>query len=547
MNLMFLAQSGMNSAQAGLGIIGNNIANGLNDGYSRRIIMLGEAGGKTTGYGFFGYGVQIDGVQRAYDGFINDQLRGAYSEFSSIKSHYEGVSKIDNMLGDTTNNISIGFGSIFECMQKMSSDPVSLAARQETYAQFKSLSYKFQSDSKTLNGLEKSTNTGIDQSVESINNCLQQIATLNEQIEKIHNQTGNLPADLLDSRDSQLKKLSAEVDIRVNENPTTGRVDVTLANGMPLVNGNQTYGLESRPSAANPNINEVFYIDASGNSLLLDESKFTGGKLGGLFTFRNEDLVTTRNELDQLALQMANEFNTVNAQGYDLNGEPGGEIYNIPNPVPLANRNNTSNTALDVTYTNISDVNAIDYTLVFKGPGESDWQVTTSNGRTITPEIGDNGELLFEGIAVKPNGVPEAGDSFLLNPVSGAAAGISMAISDGNQIAASSSPDMDDQSNNENLLALLAVKDKPMIGKSTFAEAYASMVSSIGNKTHELKSTGDTSAKTLEEFQFQQQSLTGVDMAEEYINLAMFSYYYQANSQVLQTAMTIFDTILSIR
>ncbi|CRY56973.1 MULTISPECIES: flagellar hook-associated protein FlgK [Yersinia] len=547
MNLMYLAQGGLSSAQSALNVVGNNINNALTLGYSRQSIILGEAGGKTTNYGFFGYGVQVNGVQRAYDGFINNQVRGAAAEFQAISSRFQQVSQIDDMYGDSTNNISVAFGNIFESMQKMSSDPVNLASRQETYSQFNTISYKFQSDSKTLDGLEKSTNTQIKQSVDDINDCANQIANLNSQIEKIYWQTGNVPADLLDQRDLLLDKLSGQVGIRVNENPTTGRVDVTLANGLTLVNGDKAYALEAKPSPANPNRLEVAYIDASGNAMLLDENKFTEGNLGGLFKFRNEDLVSARNDLNQLALQMANEFNTVNAQGYDLYGNPGGNIFNIADPVALANRNNSSDVALGVSYTNISEVNGTDYTLVFIGPDESDWQITTSDGRTITPEIGDDGELIFEGISVMPSGVPEAGDSFLLNPLSGAAAGISVALTDGSQIAASSSSDVDDESNNENLQALLAVKDKQMIGKATFSEAYANMVSSVGSTVSGLKAEGTTSGKVFEQWAYQKQAVSGVDINEEYINMTMFSQYYQANAQVLQAAITIFDTILSIR
>ncbi|CQJ00089.1 flagellar hook-associated protein FlgK [Yersinia frederiksenii] len=547
MNLMYLAQGGLSSAQSALNVVGNNINNALTLGYSRQSIILGEAGGKTTNYGFFGYGVQVNGVQRAYDGFINNQVRGAAAEFQAISSRFQQASQIDDMYGDSTNNISVAFGNIFESMQKMSSDPVNLASRQETYSQFNTISYKFQSDSKTLDGLEKSTNTQIKQSVDDINGCANQIANLNSQIEKIYWQTGNVPADLLDQRDLLLDKLSGQVGIRVNENPTTGRVDVTLTNGLTLVNGDKAYALEATPSPANPNRLEVAYIDASGNAMLLDENKFTEGNLGGLFKFRNEDLVSARNDLNQLALQMANEFNTVNAQGYDLYGNPGGNIFNIADPVALANRNNSSDVALGVSYTNISEVNATDYTLVFKGPDESDWQITTSDGRTITPEIGDDGELIFEGISVMPSGVPEPGDSFLLNPLSGAAAGISVALTDGSQIAASSSSDVDDESNNENLQALLAVKDKQMIGKATFSEAYANMVSSVGSTVSGLKAEGTTSGKVFEQWAYQKQAVSGVDINEEYINMTMFSQYYQANAQVLQAAITIFDTILSIR
>ncbi len=222
MNLLNLAQTGLSSAQSALNVVGNNLSNAMTSGYSRQSIILGEAGGRTAGNGFFGYGVQVNGVQRAYDSFINNQVRGAATEYQAMASRYQQLSQIDNMLGDDTSNVSVTLGNAFGAMEKMSSDPVSLAARQETLSQFKALSYQFQNNSKTLNGLEKSTNTQISQTVNDINASTEQLARLNREIEKIQGQTGTLPPDLLDQRDSLLSKLNDQIGIRVTENPTTG-------------------------------------------------------------------------------------------------------------------------------------------------------------------------------------------------------------------------------------------------------------------------------------------------------------------------------------
>ncbi|EPE4837271.1 flagellar hook-associated protein FlgK [Yersinia enterocolitica] len=547
MNLINLAQSGLSSAQAALNVVGNNLNNAVTIGYSRQSIMLGQAGGKTTSAGFFGYGVQVDGVKRAYDGFINNQLRGATTEFAALNGRYQQLSQIDNMLGDDTNNISVTMNNIFGALEKVSSDPVSQAARQGVLSQFKAISYQFNSNSNTLNGLEKSTNTQISQSVSDINAGAKQLAKLNEEIAKIYGQTGELPADLLDQRDLVLEQISAQVGIRVNENPTTGRVDVTMTNGMPLVNGDRSYQLEASASPEDPSKTIVSYVDASGNKMQLDEEQMSSGRLGGLFKFRNEDLVDARNQLNQLALQMANKFNEVNAAGFDREGLPGGDLFNIAVPVAIANRNNISDTTLDVSFTDISQVKAEDYTLTYKGPGTNDWEVQTSDGRTITPTIGANGELEFDGISITPQGTPEPNDSFVLNPVSGVAGSLSVAITDVDKIAASSSSDPDEQSNNENIKDMIAIKSETLVGNATLTEAYASLVSSVGSSMTALKADATTTGKVLDAVILQQQSVSGVDLNEEYMNLQLYTQYYQANAQVLQTATTLFDTLLSIR
>ena len=547
MNLMYLAQSGINAAQASLNVVGNNLNNATTDGYSRQSIILGEAGGRTTQHGFFGYGVQVNGVKRAYDGFVNNQLRGAQTDFEALSSRYEQLSQIDNMLGDNSNNVSVTINNIFGALEKMSSDPVSMAARQEAMSQFKSAAYQFQSSARTLNGLEKSTNTQINQTVNDINSYAKELATVNAALYKIHAQTGGQPADLLDQRDLLLSKLSELVGVKVDENHQTGEVNVALSNGLPLVNRDRVCLFEASPSADNPARLEVAYIDASGNAIKLDEEKISTGKLGGLFKFRNEDLIDARDQLNQLALQMANRFNEVNKAGFDNNAEAGGDIFTINDPTALVNRNNKGDATLEISFSDIPKVQAQDYTLVYEGPGASDWLITDSSGRKITPAISEQGELSFDGVTIQPQGTPEVGDSFIFNSAGGVAESIAVAISSGDKIAASSSDDIAEESNNENIKDMIAIKNETLVGKATLTEAYASLVSSVGSSVNTLKSNTQVAENVKNLLIKERQNVSGVSQTEEYINMQMYTQYYQANTQVLQTATTIFDAILSIR
>ncbi len=554
MNLMYLAQSGLSSAQYALNVVGNNLTNAYTVGYSRQNIVLGEAGGKTTDNGFFGYGVQVNGVQRAYDGFINNQLRNSATDLCALGSRYEQLKQIDNMLGDKSNNIANSLNGIFGALEKVSGDPVSMAARQEALSQFKSTAYQFQTAARTLNGLEKSTNTQINQTVDQINTCAKALATVNEAIYKIHTQTGGQPADLLDQRDMLLDQLSELVGIQVNENPATGEVSVALSNGLSLVNGDKFSQLECTPSDANPAKLEVSYIDASGNSIRLDEEKLSTGALGGLFKFRNEDLVSARDQLNQLALQMGNRFNEVNRAGWDIDGVQGGDIFKLADPVALVNRNNGGDATLSIRFSEddkgnkeIAKVKAQDYSVVYQGPGANDWLITDSSGKQIVPDISADGELSFDGIVIKPQGTPEPGDSFIFNPTSGAAEKIEVALKSGDQIAASGSDDVEGESNDVNIKDMIAIKDQALIGKATLTEAYASLVSSVGSSTSSLKGDFTAAGSVYKDYESQKQSVSGVDPMEEYMRLQMYSQYFQANAQVLQTATTIFDSLLSIR
>lgn len=90
-------------------------------------------------------------------------------------------------------------------------------------------------------------------------------------------------------------------------------------------------------------------------------------------------------------------------------------------------------------------------------------------------------------------------------------------------------------------------KDTTVGGSKSFNDAYATLVSDVGSKTATLKTSSTTQGNVVTQLSNQQQSISGVNLDEEYGNLQRFQQYYLANAQVLQTANSLFDALLSIR
>ncbi len=78
------------------------------------------------------------------------------------------------------------------------------------------------------------------------------------------------------------------------------------------------------------------YFDSQGTDITADLSA-GGGQLGGLLTARDQDIPQVENALDTLAYSVATQMNTLNEQGSDLNGNPGGAIFNLPAGATAAN------------------------------------------------------------------------------------------------------------------------------------------------------------------------------------------------------------------
>lgn len=543
-NLFNLARTGLNVAQAAFRVTGDNLTNGMSGTYSRRNIIIGELGGMSTSQGFYGYGAQVSGVERAYDAFANNQLRGSLSHYASLSGRMEQLSDIDNMLADESDNVSVALNDMFKAMATLSGDVADGPARAAVFNSLGTLSNRYNASAKRLTALEKSTNTQIEQSAKDINSYTQQLAELNKQLERAQG-SGTPPADLLDQRDALLEKMSEHIGITVTENQTTGRVDVTLSDGRPLVSGDTAYKLQTSPSDSDPNKTIVSYVDASGKATPLDEDSITKGRLGGLFKFRNEDLTIARQELDQMAFMMAHRMNEQNAAGYDANGKPGEALFSLPDIKAIANAKNTGTGKLgSIVAADPKAVKSENYTITFSG---GNWVVTGADGRNVPLETAGPGEIRFEGVVIDVlGGGINDGDSFTLNPMAGAAEGISRKITSGQDFAAAGSA-TGGPGDNTNLEAMLKIQDEKLIGKNTLSEAYASLVGTIGDRARSVKSEATSAEIDFTTKYETKQSISGVNMDNERINLDMFMSYYRANTQLLQTATDMFDALLSIR
>jgi flagellar hook-associated protein 1 FlgK len=84
-------------------------------------------------------------------------------------------------------------------------------------------------------------------------------------------------------------------------------------------------------------------------------------------------------------------------------------------------------------------------------------------------------------------------------------------------------------------------------GNSTFNSAYAQLVSSVGNRTMEIRVAETTQTSVTDQIRATRDSISGVNQDEETANLLMYQQMYQANAKVIQTASTMFDSILGIR
>jgi flagellar hook-associated protein 1 FlgK len=147
---------------------------------------------------------------------------------------------------------------------------------------------------------------------------------------------------------------------------------------------------------------------------------------------------------------------------------------------------------------------------------------SAATGATLTITNATPGSM--NGVTVTISGAPAAGDTFTIGPNTGA-------TNDGSNALA---------------LSRLSAAKSMSGGTVTLVGAYASYVNQVGNQTNQIQTSSTAQTAVTTQITAAQQSVSGVNLNEEAANLLQYQQLYQANSKVIQTAQTLFQTLLGI-
>ena len=93
--LMSIGKSAMFANYAALQTTGNNIANANTAGYSHQEVQLADAPGQFTGAGFFGKGVNVVAVTRAYDQYLTHHAVNTGSTAAADSARLEKLTQLE--------------------------------------------------------------------------------------------------------------------------------------------------------------------------------------------------------------------------------------------------------------------------------------------------------------------------------------------------------------------------------------------------------------------------------------------------------------------
>ncbi|MGR6837102.1 flagellar hook-associated protein FlgK [Syntrophomonas erecta] len=314
--------------QTALSVTGHNAANVNTPGYTRQAANIITTRpfhtpvlSNTTKVGQLGTGVDIATIDRMRDTFLDGQIRNENKTYGYWSSVQESLAKMEVILNEPSDD---GLRSVmdmfWESWQDLAAHPESEAVRAVVAERGMTMADTFNHTYRQLVELREDVNTGVKVKVDEINSIARQIADLNQQILSI-SIAGKQPNDLMDKRDLLLDQLSQIVDVNIRFDQN-GMVTVQLG-GRELVQGvecnhlttiNDTYGMHL-----------VVWEDTG------VKAQIKGGELRGLLDVRGQtELESSPSEyreiipqmiddLDKLAKTVVLRTNEIHRGGYTLN------------------------------------------------------------------------------------------------------------------------------------------------------------------------------------------------------------------------------------
>jgi len=419
-DLLGIGSSGVLAQQRLLQTTSNNIVNVNSQGYVReRTLVYTNSVGLGTG--------DIK-TERILNSYMQGEVRRDTSAYYASLTHYDQLSSVDRLLGDTSNSVGAAITSYFKSFHSANESPAEIGGRKVVMTELSGMVNRFHTLSAQLDKQSDTLNTRIEDETKQVNSLLTSINDLNQAIIR----TQGSPEEnlmLFDQRDEAIRQLSEKMDIRTVAQPN-GSTLVNLSTGQSLVlaSGAASLGV----TKGNPDNTQTGLQLTIGTSSASLSTSQVGGGLGGLYQARQE-LAPLQNEIGQLAVALADAMNQQNSQGMTLNNQLGGDIFTLPTSQGLANANNGGTGAISVSFIpgKGSNVSANDFEVKFTSATTFEIYRLDGNSKTLltngaTPP--SQFQLDDYGIQLDISGTPAAGDSIVLQPTRNAAQNLSVAI-----------------------------------------------------------------------------------------------------------------------
>ena len=422
---MNTALTGLQAFEAGIGTVSENLTNQTVPGYAVETVNISTA---QTGAGQPGSGVQAPQISRAADGFAAGVLRMANSAASAASVQSSTLTDISNAL-QNNGDIQSSSNQFFQDISTLAANPTSAGAQQTVLSDAQTVASTFQNAASSITSSMTGATSALQEGVTQANNLLGQLQAINQGLQKSPNEPS-----LLDQQEAALNSLSGLLPVNVI--PQEGGQVLLATGGAVLLDqsGAQTLKLSGGTTSTPPSVT----AGTSNTPVTLTSSDGTLGGYAGTWQAGSQAL----QGLNALATIAAGTVNTAQAEGLTPTSAQGGPLFSVPAPSVTPGSGNTGTATLTAQVTTPSQLPTDGGPFLLSNTA-SGWTATdqaTNTAYPVTPGTTTGTPpattLAFAGLtATITSGTPAVGDQFVVNPAPGAAAGISVATTNPEDIA----------------------------------------------------------------------------------------------------------------
>ncbi len=519
-----------------LNVVSHNIANINTPGFSRQEALLSTATPVMGKGGMIGRGVVFLGIRRSYESYIQSQLLSQHQNYGRSYSLRETYSRIEQIFNESKDfGLSKSLNDYFNGWHEVASNPESSAQRVVLLQRAHALVSSAKKIEQDLLDNIRYINEELDNLATRINKIASDIATLNDKILQIEAGGTGTANDFRDKRQLLMNELGELVDF-ISYQDDFG--SITIMVGMR----NLVYQIKANELSTklNENGNKDIYLDGMNITRYIEK-----GRVSGLLDARQEIQDDIQTKFRRLIASLINEINIQHRQGYGLDASFGNDFFG-----PLSLSSKDFSAGADITSAIITDHTALtldEYDITFDSA--NNYYVTNrTTGSVVSTGLYSSGAAIaFEGISITITGAITSNDRFFVSPLTNAVRNFQVVLSDPKKIAASST-DYELPANNVNAQAIINLSQNTIgdLGSLSFANYYRGMVSEVASFAAASRDSYSFEENLLMEISIRRESISGVSLDEEAVNMIRFQRSYEAAARMIKVTDELLQTILNI-
>lgn len=566
--------SGLRTTQTAINTVSHNLANSETLGYSRQRVSMSAQPGAYGATSKGGRGATVSQISRVSDRFVTAQVRRDRNLLGFFTSRENALYALDSMYSeDIAPSISGGLDGFFNSVRDLTRDPAGRGARTQMIGGGDNMAEVFHRTHADLRRLQIDLDKDVVGRVQEINDLITYIAQLNTEVVA----AGTSSMDFEDKRDEAVARLTELIPITTVPQDS-GSVHIQLDGVGTIVQDGLHATMQALPDPAERRSVLVEFTGIGGIDRRDITAKIDRGELGGLLTLRDDTVQGLLNDINTLALEFAEAVNAQHESGFDLNGNRGQAFFTFDDPAgdPAANiRVNAAivaNTDL-VAVSSSALLDPVTGAVVGGVPGDAHNGIALSNLQYMTRSViagvasgsSYTGSIAVGGVynasigstAITVTAINAGGPGAATFRIDGLPASVLAAGSEDNggvgyslaQLNAILNPTGVNLNMEENGSAFAAgdtINVDFFSRTSTFNRKIAETIQHVGEVAQtnyeqtEIHMTRLTASEKLKE------SVVGVSIDEELLDLTRFEKQFAANGKVIQTVNDLMDSVLAL-